>query len=241
MELEQKNPLQLLVQSVTKQQQTKSDLTGRLAHLVLMLAKHNREIASLVDEEKSLRLQLAEKARGNLHLEEMNATMLQSCDAEHQTRSSLALTLDSLNEKKLSLEEAVITKKQLYDDDLSKQRSLLEIEGKALADLIDGEGTYNLFIMQSSTSADNILLMKIFRGPKVLYDSFAARLILHSVSSVPGHHSVSSKHAAPRDVEHYVPKMIEEVKFLHFDEAKELDKIALLTLLHLKHRHRSPK
>ena len=50
-----------------------------------------------------------EIARGNLHLEEINSTMLQNCDAEHQTRSSLALTLDSLNEKKLSLEEAVIS------------------------------------------------------------------------------------------------------------------------------------
>ena len=148
MDAEQKNPLQLLVQSVTKQQQTKSDLASRLAHLVSLLAKHNREIVSLADEEKSLRMQLVEIERSNIHLEERNSTMLQNCDTEHQTRSSLALTLDSLNEKKLSLEDAVITKKQLYDEDLSTQRNLLEIEGKALADLIDVEGAYNLFINQ---------------------------------------------------------------------------------------------
>lgn len=70
--------------------------------------------------------------------------------------------------------------------------------------------------MQSITSADNILhFMKFFRGPEVLHDSFAAHLNLNSVLSVSGH-SVSSKHAAPADVEHYVPKMIEEVKFLLF-------------------------
>lgn len=71
--------------------------------------------------------------------------------------------------------------------------------------------------MQSITSADNTLhFMKLFRGPEVLHDSFAAHLNLHSVFSVSGHHSMSSKHAAPADVEHYVPEMIEEVKFLLF-------------------------
>ena len=72
--------------------------------------------------------------------------------------------------------------------------------------------------MQSITSADNILhVMKIFRGPEVLYGSFAARLNLHSVSSsMSGHHSVSSEHAAPTDVEHYVPEMIENGQIFTF-------------------------
>ena len=159
MELEQKNPLQLLVQSVTKQQQTKSDLASRLAHLVSLVAKHNREIVFLADEEKSLRQQLVEITQGNIRLEEKNSIMLQNCDTEHQTRSSLALTLDSLNEKKLSLDDAVISKKRLYDDDLSVQRSILEIEGKALADLIEGEGTDKLQSNREISRADNIMII----------------------------------------------------------------------------------
>ena len=66
MENEKLRPLDLLVQSITKQQQAKSDLANRLAHLTSQLGKHEKEMESLIFEEKSLRRQLADIIRTNI-------------------------------------------------------------------------------------------------------------------------------------------------------------------------------
>ena len=140
MEPEVVDPLQLLVQSVTKQQQRKSDLVNRLNQLNSELARHDNELTSLNLEEKTLRLQLANIKCSNIELGDKNSSALQTCEMERQNRSSLALTLDSLNEKSRTLEVANKRKKKTYDNEINKIQDKLHGDGESLADLLNDPG-----------------------------------------------------------------------------------------------------
>ena len=107
MDTESTYPLEVLVQSVTKQQQTRSDLVSRLNYLTSQVLRCDAEIELLSVEDKSLREALASVIKSNKYLEERTVAVIQNRDIEHQSRSSLALTLESLNEKSLSLEDSV--------------------------------------------------------------------------------------------------------------------------------------
>lgn len=134
------DPLQALVQSVTKQQQNRSDLTNRLSYLTAHLAMRNNELASLVLDEEMLRRQLVDIIRSNAILRDTNTNTIKNCEIEHQNRSSLALTLDSLNEKKRSLEDKVQNKKKEYEEKTNELRNILEVDGASLATLFNGQG-----------------------------------------------------------------------------------------------------
>jgi SMC interacting uncharacterized protein involved in chromosome segregation len=140
MELDKMDPLQALVHSVTKQQQNRSDLVNRLSYLTAHLSKRNDELASLVSEEQLRRLQLVDIIRSNAILREANSTTIKNCEIEHQNRSSLALTLDSLNEKNHSLEDIVKSKKAEYEEKTNELRKLLEVDGSSLAQLLKEPG-----------------------------------------------------------------------------------------------------
>ena len=140
MELEKMDPLQALVLSVTKQQQNRSDLVNRLSYLTAHLSMRDKELASLVSDEQLLRRQLVDIIRSNAILRDANSTTIKNCEIEHQNRSSLALTLDSLNEKKHSLEEKVKIKKTKYEEETTEFRNILEVDGASLAQLLNEEG-----------------------------------------------------------------------------------------------------
>jgi chromosome segregation ATPase len=140
MELEKMDPLQALVHSVTKQQQNRSDLVNRLSYLTAHLSKRNDELASLVSDEQLMRRQLVDIIRSNALLREANSTTVKNCEIEHQNRSSLALTLDSLNEKKNSLEDTVKSKKDKYEEMTNELRNILEVDGSSLAQLFEEPG-----------------------------------------------------------------------------------------------------
>jgi SMC interacting uncharacterized protein involved in chromosome segregation len=140
MELDKMDPLQALVHSVTKQQQNRSDLVNRLSYLTAHLSKRNDELASLVSEEQLRRLQLVDIIRSNAILREANSATIKNCEIEHQNRSSLALTLDSLNEKNHSLEDIVKSKKAEYEEKTNELRKLLEVDGSSLAQLLKEPG-----------------------------------------------------------------------------------------------------
>lgn len=142
MENEKLRPLELLVQSITKQQQAKSDLANRLAHLTSQLGKHEKEMESLVFEEKSLRRQLADIIRTNIAHEARTIIVVQNCETEHQSCSSLALTLDGLNEQRLALQNAINNHDCISSKNLLTLREKLKTEGDALSDLLSEKGNY---------------------------------------------------------------------------------------------------
>lgn len=134
------DPLQALVHSVTKQQQNRSDLVNRLSYLTAHLSMRNDELASLMSDEQLLRRQLVDIIHSNAILRDANTTTINNCEIEHQNRSSLALTLDSLNEKRQSLEDKVKNKKIEYEEKTNELRNILEVEGVSLAQLLNQEG-----------------------------------------------------------------------------------------------------
>jgi SMC interacting uncharacterized protein involved in chromosome segregation len=93
-----------------------------------------------VSEEQLLQLQLVDIIRSNAILREANSTTIKNCEIEHQNRSSLALTLDSLNEKNHSLEDIVKSKKAEYEEKTNELRKLLEVDGSSLAQLLKEPG-----------------------------------------------------------------------------------------------------
>jgi septal ring factor EnvC (AmiA/AmiB activator) len=140
MDSESSNPLQSLVQSVTRQQQTRCDLLNRLNYLSLQVTQHNEDVANLALEEQSLRKNLADINRSNSALEDKTSIVIQNCDSERQSRSSLALTLDSLNDKKSSLKDAVNDRKIAYDVEANAIRQKLASASESLTDLLDNKG-----------------------------------------------------------------------------------------------------
>ena len=146
METEKLKPLELLVQSITKQQQAKSDLANRLSHLTSQLGRHIKEMESLVFEEKSLRRQLADIVRSNIALETRTIDVVQSCEMEHQSCSSLALTLDGLNEQRLSLQNSINDHDCVNSKNLLALNERLKVEGDALSNLLGEKGNYKLLL-----------------------------------------------------------------------------------------------
>ena len=140
MDTEPVNPLQSLVQSVTKQQQARSDLVNRLSHLTAQVTKCDGELSSLSQQEKTLRREVADIIRSNTDLEDRTASVIQNCGVEQQSKSSLALTLDSLNEKSHSLAANVSLKKRKTDEAYSAIQQKLDVDGAAVADLLSDPG-----------------------------------------------------------------------------------------------------
>lgn len=146
METEKMKPLELLVQSITKQQQAKSDLANRLAHLTSQLGRHVKEMESLVFEEKSLRRQLADIIRSNIALETRTIDVVQNCEMEHQSCSSLALTLDGLNEQRLSLQNSINDHDCANSKNLLALNERLKIEGDNLSNLLGEKGNHKMLL-----------------------------------------------------------------------------------------------
>ena len=144
MDTESTYPLEVLVQSVTKQQQTRSDLVSRLNYLTSQVSRCDAEIELLSVEDKSLREALASVLKSNKYLEERTVAVIQNRDIEHQSRSSLALTLESLNEKSLSLEDSVNREAATSRSSLKEMQDKLDVDIKFVADLIADQGDTNL-------------------------------------------------------------------------------------------------
>ena len=144
MDTESTYPLEVLVQSVTKQQQTRSDLVSRLNYLTSQVLRCDAEIELLSVEDKSLREALASVIKSNKYLEERTVAVIQNRDIEHQSRSSLALTLESLNEKSLSLEDSVNREAATSRSSLKEMQDKLDVDIKFVADLIADQGDTNL-------------------------------------------------------------------------------------------------
>ena len=144
MDTESTYPLEVLVQSVTKQQQTRSDLVSRLNYLTSQVLRCDAEIELLSVEDKSLREALASVIKSNKYLEERTVAVIQNRDIEHQSRSSLALTLESLNEKSLSLEDSVNREATTSRSSLKEIQDKLVVDIKFVADLVADQGDTNL-------------------------------------------------------------------------------------------------
>ena len=144
MDTESTYPLEVLVQSVTKQQQTRSDLVSRLNYLTSQVLRCDAEIELLSVEDKSLREALASVIKSNKYLEERTVAVIQNRDIEHQSRSSLALTLESLNEKSLSLEDSVNREAITSRSSLKEIQDKLDVYIKFVADLVAEQGDTNL-------------------------------------------------------------------------------------------------
>ena len=144
MDTESTYPLEVLVQSVTKQQQTRSDLVSRLNYLTSQVLRCDAEIELLSVEDKSLREALASVIKSNKYLEERTVAVIQNRDIEHQSRSSLALTLESLNEKSLSLEDSVNREATTSRSSLKEIQDKLDVDIKFVADLVADQGDTNL-------------------------------------------------------------------------------------------------
>ena len=144
MDTEPTYPLEVLVQSVTKQQQTRSDLVNRLNYLTSQVFRYDAEIESLSTEDKSLREALASIIKSNVYLEERTVAVIQNRDIEHQSRSSLALTLESLNEKSRSLEDFVNREAATTSSALKEIQDKLDVDIKFVADLLADQGAIHL-------------------------------------------------------------------------------------------------
>ena len=144
MDAEPTYPLEVLVQSVTKQQQTRSDLVNRLNYLTSQVFRYDAEIESLSTEDKSLREALASIIKSNVYLEERTVAVIQNRDIEHQSRSSLALTLESLNEKSRSLEDFVNQEAATTSSALKEIQDKLDVDIKFVADLLADQGAIHL-------------------------------------------------------------------------------------------------
>lgn len=117
---------------------------NRLNYLTSQVIKCDAEIKAINIEDKSLRGQLADVIRGNANLKEKTAAVIQNRDIEHQSRSSLALTLESLNEKSSLLEEAFNHKATTTKSALMEIQDSLDLGVESLADLLANQGVINM-------------------------------------------------------------------------------------------------
>lgn len=139
------NPLDVLVQSITKQQQARSDLINRLSNLKFHVEKQNEEIAAMVIEERDLRRESHDVRQGNSALEERISAVILATNVERESRSSLVLTLESLNEKNGSLNEHVTDNKAAYDAEAKAVREKTEFAEELLSKLLENQGKeYNV-------------------------------------------------------------------------------------------------
>jgi hypothetical protein len=145
MDSELNNPLDVLVQSITKQQQARSDLINRLGNLKFHVEKQDEEIAAMVIEERDIRRESHDVRQGNSALEERISTVILATNVERESRSSLVLTLESLNEKNGSLNELVTDNKAAYDEEANAVREKTEFAKELLSKLLENQGKdYNV-------------------------------------------------------------------------------------------------
>jgi hypothetical protein len=140
MDFELNNPLNSLVQSITRQQQARSDLLNRLSNLKIHIEKVDEESTAMVIEERGLRREVHDVMQGNSVLEERSSTVILATNLERESRSSLILTLESLNEKNRSLNDLVIDNKTAYDEEANAVREKIEFSEELLSELLENQG-----------------------------------------------------------------------------------------------------
>lgn len=179
MESELTNPLEVLVQSVTRQQQARSDLINRLCNLKNHVEKQDEEITAMVIEERGLRRDSHDVMQGNIALEDRNSMVISATNLERESRSSLILTLESLNEKKKVLNGIVSDNKGAYDEETNAIREKIEFSAELLTNLLENQGKIcNERLKKLSYFLDKRLIL--FHLPNASYISYINNFMIRN-------------------------------------------------------------
>ena len=125
-----KPPVDSLKAHVTKVAQSKTDLQTKALNLANKLELMKEERLALQNEESKLRQKLAESSRQNASLKDDCGQLERELETEKVSHSSLVLTVDALQSKKIILQQELESR----DREFQEERDL----GQGCADLPEG-------------------------------------------------------------------------------------------------------